>query len=256
MRLGRHLRELSRLRAGLAISVALGLLASLWSVERISLLPPSVKSRPLEIAAAKTRALVDASTSSVLDLSVNTYDLHALTNRGMLVGNVMASPPVRAYIARRAHVPVDVLQVVAPVSVDFPRQLATDGKKSSRDILKSPDEYRISIQVNPTVPVLDVYAQAPSVDAAQRLANGAVDGMKDYLATLGRQQGVAPDKQVHLEQLGRAKGGLLNQQVGIKVALLSFFLAFAASCLAVMALSRVRRGWTLAGQRPTADSTL
>jgi hypothetical protein len=254
MQLGRHLRELWQFRVGLVASLALALFAALWSVGRIGLLPPSFKPRALEMAAASTRVLVDTRQSSVLDLSVNTYDFRSITNRSLLVGNIMASAPVRGYIARRAHVPARVLQVTSPVTPDFPRPLASDGEKHNTDILKSPDEYRLSIQSNPTVPVVDVYAQAPTAEAAQQLANGAVDGMKDYLRDLGNTQAIPEDKQVHLEQLGRAKGGVIDPGVSKKVALLSFLLVFAASSAAVMFLTRVRRGWILEAQRePLAE---
>jgi len=255
MRLGRHLRELAALRVGVALSLVLALVAALWSVERISLFPPGVKERPLEIAAASTRVLVDAQTSTVLDLGTSTYDLHALTNRALLVGNVMASAPVRSYIARRAGVDAARLQIIAPVTQDFPRPLSTDVRRSSKDILKSLDEYRINIQVNPTVPVLDIYAEAPGVQAAQRLANGAVDGMKDYLSALGQQQGVPAGRQVHLSQLGSAHGGLVNARAGTKLAILTFIFVFCASCLATVAISRVRRGWTLSGPGQTSEPT-
>ena len=121
-------------------SLALALFAALWSVGRIGLLPPSFKPRALEMAGASTRVLVDTRQSSVLDLGVNTYDFRSITNRSLLVGNIMASGPVRGYIARRAHVPAAVLQVTSPVTPDFPRPLASDGEKHNTDILKSPDE--------------------------------------------------------------------------------------------------------------------
>jgi hypothetical protein len=256
MALGRHLRELWRFRVGLAASITLALFAALWSIGQVGLFPPSIKSRKLEIAAASTRVLVDTPKSAILDLSVSTYDFRAYTNRSLLVGNIMASPPVRRYIARRAHVPVEVLQVASPVTPDFPRPLASDGEKHSSDILKSPDQYRLSVQVNPTVPVVDVYAEAPTAEAAQQLANGAVDGMKDYLADLGASQSIPPYEQVHLQQLGRAKGAVIDPGIRTKVALLTFFLVFAASSVAVLALARVRTGWILEArrERPRADA--
>jgi hypothetical protein len=247
MRLGRHLRELSQLRVGLAVSVAVALFAGLWSIERVSLFPPGIKARPLEIASATTRVMIEGPTSTPLDLSVNTYDLVSLTNRAELVGNMMASPPVRSFIAARAGVPVSRLQVVSPITVDFPRQLSTDGTKHSSDILKSTDEYRINIQVNPTVPIVDIYATAPTVRAAAGLASGVVDGMNDYVRTVGVQQGIKLNRQVHLSQLGRPHGELINASVQWKVALLSFLLVFCASCLATIAIARVRKGWSAAG---------
>lgn len=252
MSLGRHLRELWQFRLGLTAAAALALFAALWSVGQVSLLPPSIKSRNLEMAAASTRVLVDTPKSAILDLSVSTYDFQAYTNRSLLVANIMASPPVRGYIARRAHVPASALQVASPVTPDFPRPLANDGEKHSSDILKSPDAYRLSVQSNPTVPVADVYAEAPTVEAAQQLANGAVDGMKDYLRDLAASQQIPDKSQVHLVQLGRAKGGVIDPGISAKVALLTFLLVFAVASAAALFLVRVRQGWILEKRKSEA----
>jgi hypothetical protein len=249
MQLGRHLRELWQFRLGLVAAVLLASFAALWSVGRVGLFPPSIKARNLEMASASTRALVDTPKSMVLDLGANTYDFQSITDRALLVGNIMASAPVRRYIARRAHLPADVLQISSPVTPDFPRQLASSGTRRTSDILKSPDEYRLSIQSNPTVPVVDVYAEAPTAEAAQQLANGAVDGMKDYLRDLGAAQSIPGTEQVHLEQLGRAKGGVIDRGVSVKLAALSFLLVFAASSAMVLFVARVRRGWDVEAQR-------
>jgi hypothetical protein len=249
MQLGKHLRELWQLRTGVAISLALATLAALWSVGRIGVLPPSFTPRQLEISTASTRALVDTPTSTVLDLNVNTYGFTAITNRALLVGNIMASEPVRAYIARRANLPAEILRVTSPVTVDWPRPLASSGKRRTSDILKSPDEYRLSIQANPTVPIVDVYASAPTPQAAQQLANGAIDGMKDYLRDLARLQQIKPSKRVHLEQLGRAKGGVIDPGISVKFAALSFFLVLAASSALSLFVVRIRRGWSQEAQQ-------
>jgi hypothetical protein len=246
MQLGRHLRELWQLKTGVAISVLLALLAGLSSVAEVGLFPPSVAPRAEEMAAASTRLLVDAPKSSVLDLSVSLNDVESTTNRALLVSNVMASAPVREYIARRAKVPAEVLEIASPVTPEWPRPLAQTGnEKHTSDILASTDQYRLSLASNPTVPVVEVSAQAPTAKAAEQLANGAVDGMRDYLRDLGAAQQVPVTQQVHLEQLGRAKGGVINPGVSIKVALLSFGLVLAAASAAVLFLARVRRGWTL-----------
>jgi hypothetical protein len=249
MQLGKHLRELWQLRTGVAVSIALASLAALWSVGRIGVLPPSFTPRHLEISTASTRALVDTPKSAVLDLDVNTYGFTAITNRALLVGNIMASEPVRAYIARRAELPADLLRVTSPVTVDYPRPLASAGKRKTSDILKSTDEYRLNIQANPTVPIVDVYATAPTPEAAQQLANGAIDGMKDYLRDLGRAQAIPAAKRVHLEQLGRAKAGTIDPGIGVKLAALSFFLALAASSALSLFVVRIRRGWAREAQQ-------
>jgi hypothetical protein len=247
MGLGRHLRELSRLRVGAAVSVGLALLAAVWSVAEISLLPPRLQPRSLEMASAFTQVVVDTPKSAILDLRQGIEDIQSLKNRAVLVGNVMGSPPVRTHIARRAGVPADAVQVVTPRTPQAPRASATPGqKKGPSDLLRSTDQYRLDIQANPTVPVLDIYAQAPTAKGAERLADAAVDGLDDYLQDLAGSQ--TPEQtQVQLRQLGAARGAVLNDGVSFQVAILAFFGMFAVSSAVIVVIARVRRGWFAAG---------
>jgi len=255
MELGRHLRELWLHRTGLVISIVLASLAAMWSVSKVSIVPLKIEPRSVEMAGATTRVLVDTPKSFVIDLNSQTDDIRSITNRALLVSNVMGSAPVRDYIVRRAGVPAGILQVSTPVTPAWPRPLAQGSKpKRTGDILASPDQYRLSLQSNPTVPIIDVYAQAPTADAAEQLANGTVAGMQDYMRDLSRQQAIPDRQQVRLEQLGLAKGSVINSGVSTNVALLSFLLVLAVSCAAVLFISRVRRGWVAEGRRmqPTA----
>jgi hypothetical protein len=244
MQLGRHLHELWRIRVGIALSAMVAALAAVWSVATIQVAPPGLTPRNTEMAAASTRVLVDAPYPSVLDLSVSVNDFEGMKNRALLVGNIMATAPVREYIARRAGVSPRSLQMSSPVTPDWPRALASNGNpRRTTDILNSPDQYRLNIQVNPTVPVVDVYAQAPELGIAKRLADATVRGMEDYLRDLGVRDGVPRTQQVHLQQLGSPTGGTVNAGVSRKLALLTFVLVFAVSGMAVLFLARVRRGW-------------
>lgn len=244
MTLGRHLRELWHLRLGLVISVCLALLAAGWSVGKISLFPPGVTGRTLEISAASTTVLVDAPQSAVLNIATNTVDLEAMTNKALLVGNVMGSQPVRSYIMRRAQLPPGAyLQVATPVTPNFPRELSTTGTKKTTDILRSPNEYRLDIQANPTVPVLNLDAEAPTPAEAARIANGAVAGMRDYLRSVAARENIPSNRQVTLQQLGAANGGVINPGVSIETATLAFTVVFLASAATTLWLARFRRGW-------------
>jgi hypothetical protein len=249
MRFGQHLRELSRLRAGVAASAVLALLAAVWSVAQIGLIPPTLSPRSEEMATAFTQVVVDTPNSAIFDLREQTYDILPLKNRATLLGNLMDSPPVRAYIARRAGVPADVLQVATPRTPAQPRARAVPGKgKGPSDILRSTDQYRLDIQSNPTVPFLDIYAQGPTSKAAEELANAAVDGLGDYLRDVAATQKTPADQVVRLRQLGRAKGEVINGRIQLQVALVSFLLVFAASCAAAVVVARVRRGWTMSAE--------
>jgi hypothetical protein len=246
--LGKRLFTLWRLRPWLVVSVLLATIVAVWSVAKISLFPPGLTSRSLEMATATTHVVVDTPHSSVLDLRQNTYDFQALTQRAVLLGNVIANGSVRATIAARAHVPVDVLQVAPPLTPKQPEATLGTGNPapSVGDIAKSTDQYRLSIQADPTVPVLDIYAQAPTAAAAAALANGAVDGLREYLAGLAATQQTPSKDQVQLLQLGPAHGTVINNGIEWQVAVLAFILTLAIASATGVFFSRVSRGWRMA----------
>src|ERR1700682_5428365 len=98
MKFGAHLREISRLRSGIVLSALIAALAALLSVYKIGLLPPSLTARTIDIAGASTHVLVDTPRSKLTDLRAGVTDFEALTTRADLLGNVMTSATVRAYI--------------------------------------------------------------------------------------------------------------------------------------------------------------
>lgn len=250
MALGRKLHELWRLRLGLTISVTLALLAGLWSVDSISL-SSGLKSRHLTTSTASASALVEGRYSAVLDIQAATGNFPALTGRALLVANVMASEAARSFIARYARVPADAIRIASPVTPLAPRPLSRPGSRASTsDIFRSPDEYRLSVHSNPTVPEIDVYATAPSRGAAARLADGAIQGTAAYLRTLGAQEGVPAGQQVRLRQLGRADAAEIDGGASLRLAVLAFGVVLGLCCATTLFVARLRLGWRLASPAP------
>jgi hypothetical protein len=229
------------------VSALLAGLVAVWSVANISLSPLHLTPRALEMATGATHVVVDTPRSSVLDLRQNTYSLEALTQRAVLLGNVMANGRVREAIAERAGVPVETLQVSAPLTPKQPRaQVGSANTKHTSDIFKSTDQYRISIQANPTVPVLDIYSQAPTARSAALLADASVSALSEYLASLAATQHIPPKDQIRLLQLGHARAHVINKGIDWQVAFLAFVLAFSLACATAIFFSRVRSGWRTA----------
>jgi hypothetical protein len=244
MDLFNRIRDYPNIRAILAASAAIALLGAMWSVEKISLFPPGLSPRSLEMATASTSVLVDTPRSVLIDLREDTYQLTSLTNRAVIVGNVMSSPEIRDSIARRAHVPADQLRVQPPLTPKQPETLAENGnEKRTGDILKLNDQYRLAIRANPTVPVLEIFAQTPTAESAVALTNAAVDAMRDDLSRLAETDKTPVDKQIRLLQLGPAKGGVVNGGIDFQVAFLAFLLTFAAALGAILFVTRLRSSW-------------
>jgi hypothetical protein len=244
--IGIRIRRLSHHRLGLVISLLIACLAALWSIDKISLSPPGLAPRALEMATASTHVLVDTPDSIMIDLRQNTYGIEDLTNRAVVLGNVIASPSVEERIALRAHVPVQLLRIQAPLT---PKQASvpvnSQNQRKIADIVKLNDQYRIDIDVDPEVPMLDIYAQTPTAQSAAALANASVDELRAYLAGLATTQRTPLKDQTKLVQLGRATGTVINPGARYQLAILAFILTFLASSASVIFLARVRAGWRL-----------
>jgi hypothetical protein len=249
MKLGMHLHELWRLRLGLVLSLVFAILVSMTSAYKVGVFPPGLQPKAMEMSAA----------SVLLNLGVGADQLDQMVQRALLLGNVMASTPVRQYIARRADLPAQVIQISSPLTPQYPRPIANDPQNALRttDLLRSNNEYRIDVKANPTVPILDIYTDASSVNTAKVLANAAVDGLRDYLGVVAESQGTPPSQQVRLEQLGLAQGGSVTGGVNVEVAALVFLLVFVLSSLASLVAARVVRGWRVsrAGTKLAAENS-
>jgi hypothetical protein len=246
MGLGIRLQRMWRIRRWVAGCALLAGFVAIWSVARIGLFPPHLEPRALKMASASTQLLVDTPQSALIDSRYNTYDFDALTNRAVLVGNIVASFPVRQAIAKRAGVNADGLQVVPPLTLKQPRVLAIDGnEKHSTDLLKLNDQYRLYVRANPTVPMLQIYAQAPSDKVAAALANAAAAAMQKHLDELATAQQTPVGNRIRLIQLGRARGTTIDGGISLRVAMLAFVLTFGAALASVVFFRRLREGWRL-----------
>lgn len=249
MQFGVHLHELWKLRRAVFLVAVLATLLALDSVAKISILPPGIHSRSLAIAGAQVHVLVDSPKSRSVDFNSQTTstDIAALTQRAVLVGNVMASIPVREYISRHSGIPANLIQAVAPITANVPRVITEPGsEKRTSDLWASTDQYRLDIEANPTVPILDIYSQAPTTDAAVRLANGAVAGLQQYLRAVASSEHLSPGQQVNVLQLGSAVGGVVTGHMNYELFLLTFLVVLLIGCCTVVFVSRARRGWNSA----------
>jgi hypothetical protein len=252
MRLGIYLRELWGHKLGLVLSAAVAALVATQIVYGVSLAPPGIGGNSLDVASASTHLIVDTPKSTVVDPLTDAYTIESLSNRALILGNVMASLPVRQYIARRTGIAAEQIRAEAPLTPEQPRALVDSAHAPHvSDILKRPDEYRLSIQADPVAPVLDIYAVAPGADAATKLADASVAGLRDYLASAAAKDRTPKLDQVRLEQLGRAAGGSIDKGAGVQIGILTFLLVFALACLGVLTLARVRRGWEIGGNAGT-----
>lgn len=241
------MRTLWQQRVGMLVSALVALFAMLSSVGDVSLLAPGFQPRSLGVASASTHVLIDTPRSALMDSRQNVSALESLTARALLLGNVLAQEPVRAYIAKQAGIPIDALLITPPLTPKQPRAPAdATTQKHTTDILRSNDEYRLIIEANPTVPLLDIYAQTSDARAAAVLANAAVEGLRNFLTGFASSRKTPVADQIRVVQLGQARGQTINRGAGLQIALLTFVFVFVLCAATVVFVARVRQGWRLA----------
>lgn len=245
-------RPRRRLVRRLVISLVVALSCGAWSVSEVSLFPPDVRPRHIEIAAASTHVLVDAERSFILDHRAGITDFTSLTWRAELYGNLMASKVVRQLIGRRIGVPADDITAIPRLTGGLPDGLRDPDSEHGAELLRTAaTPYRLDIQADSVRPVVSIYAQAPTQAAAVQLADAAVAALREHLQSRGTSPDAAGRRRIAtLEQLGPARGAVINATTRPQIILLTFLVAF-ASCFAVLAAaSGVRRGWLSGPSRP------
>ena len=219
-----HGRRLRLAIVGASAFVAL--IASISSIYEIQLLPPSIQKRDLQLGVAATNAIVDYRSegdgASIADL-VSYNDLEAMTERTEPLARVMTSEALLDRIGKQLGVDPSQISATTQVTQSAPRSLIEpDNERRAAGILGGQASYRIEAQAEPNLPVLGIYAEAPTPAEATSLADTAVGAVNGYLRDQGRKEGTPATAVVHLTQLGAARGGPVDATAPWKIAALTF----------------------------------
>jgi hypothetical protein len=240
----------------MAISAVIALFCAFWSVNTISLAPPKVQPRQMQVATAATHVLLDAKQSLATDPNEHSTSFAALVSRATLYGELIASPEVRDLVAKRIGVAPDQISAVSRLTADIQREMREpDFEQRANQISVAKRPYKLDIEADPGGPAIAIYAQAPSAAGAMALANAAVAGLKDYLTTHAAATGADPGQQVIVQQLGSARGGVVNSKAVPEIVGLTFLVIFGMSLALLLGGASVRRGWIGAGAPEAATDS-
>ncbi len=230
-----------RLIAFGAISAVVATIATAAALATFTLLPPGISMRHLEDGGAVTHAAIDLP-GPRRPATLTGFESQA--KRLNLIGNLMTGPPVLERIGRLTGIEPGEIAATTQITEDVSRSfIEPDAERRASEILASHDPYKLEIQARTSLPVLDVYAQAPSVAAAEALADAAIEATNSYLRDLARPDGVTGPSPVTLAQLGAAQGETLEPIARPLIALLTFIVAFFVCFGLLFALAQIRRGW-------------
>lgn len=245
MELARTLKILWHRRRLLALGALIAMVAAMLSVYQVGLFPPSLKSRTNVFAAASTQILVDTPGSAFADLN---SELEPLDARAGVFARFLASPVAVALIAREAKLPFDAIEARGPYDLNLPlSQQEPTAEKRSSQIIGEGAVYRLRFENNPALPIVSVFAQAPTTDGAVALAAAAPAALRSYVSRLQKQQQTPADSRVEIRQLGNATGGIVNKGANLQIGTLVFIVVLAGWCMLLIPAQTIARGWREAG---------
>lgn len=252
MELARTLRALWKRRRLVGLGAVVAAILAFLSVYTVSLFPPKATSRTNVFATASTQILIDTPNSAFADIS---DELLPLETRASVFARFLASPAAVTLIAEEAGVPADAIEAQGPYDLNLPViQQEPTAEKRSTQIIGEGAVYRLRFDNNPVLPIVAVFAQAPTKEEALNLANAVPRALNTYVLRLQAQQHTPAAKRVVVRKLGEATGGVVNEGANIQIAALVFFVVLGIWCLLLVPGQTIVRGWREAGLEEAAGS--
>jgi hypothetical protein len=246
MRIAVALRTLWRYRVLLLVAALVSAVAGVSLGYRLSL-PAGAESRGYDVGTASVNVLVDTSPSLAADLRNSGAVVATLSDRAKLLGHLVARSPLRERIAGRAGVAADRLLTIAPPpSRQLPPETlptvsgASVGEDDRRASLLRTD---VPIVAGDEAPVIAIETQSSTSASALRLADAAVGELQALLASVARDDGVAPLRQTVARPLAPPVVGSERRGPHAFTPFVVGFGMFAAACGLVLAWVALAGAW-------------
>ena len=235
------LRELWSRKSLLAIGMLLAGFAAIASVYRVSLSPPSIHRGSLDFASAQTQIFVDSESSSLGDLM---NDFAPMNARANVYARFLTTPAALRLVGKEAGVPGDQIYAAGPYQLGQARYIQEPtAERRAQQLVGDRAAYRLRFDSDPELPIVTMYAEAPTPEEATRLSDGAASALADYVTRLQTDQGIADRRRVAIRRLGSTPGAWVSEGAGRKIGVFVFVLVFGLWCAATIAVRRLAKGW-------------
>lgn len=241
------LRDLWRYRLPVAGVAVLALFAGFAMLYKVSF-PPRLESRSYEVGVATARILVDTPSSQVVEIAPKGSE--SLGVRANLLASLMADGVVKAAIAEEAGLKPDRLIGISTSAGDLP--------------VSAPRSRRASVLTTKVVtdndgaqlPIIEVEAQAADAAAAAKLADAAVQGLREYLDSKAATQGVPSAQRLQVSGLGVPQAETAVRGPKAIFAVFAALLVFAIGAACTVAFFTIAGTWRAVSAQQSSSYVL
>jgi hypothetical protein len=208
--------------------------------------------KSLEFGAAQTQVLIDSKKSS---LAYAGSDIGAFSSRAQIFSQFLQINPVKQEIAQKLGVQPNQIAVTIPSGTPGVPSVQNQAQQRSNGLLQESNALQLLVVSQQGLPLISLYAQGPTGEAAAALANVSADALKHYVQ--GLQHGQAPQAntpvaingfqltQVRVRQLGTATGSMVDTGTSKKVVVMTFIGLLVLDFILVILLSGFLDKWRL-----------
>jgi hypothetical protein len=221
----------------------LAVFAAILTAYQVSISPPGLHKRTLQVSVASSQILVDSPKSTLISGgSTDTFD--ALATRAKIYGQYLSSLEARRQIAKKVGIPPGTIATAGPYSPETGQTVYESQPAGERanELLKEGAVNRLVFTAQEGVPILSVSSQAPTTERAVALANASFQVLTDYVNSLEAEDKPVSDG-VTLRELGTPQGGTLGSSNGMILMALAFLAVFGLGCAAILLVPGFARRW-------------
>jgi hypothetical protein len=269
MELVAFIRSLLRHKAVVGAIVGLAAFAAFLTAFKVG--PGGIERRSTAVGAATSQILVDSAESTLVE-GAGSDQLAALGTRASVYAQYLSSRDAVSQIARDIDVDPTLVTAHGPFSQGTGLQTYDQQGAESRaaDLVDEGKSYRLLYQAQEDVPIITVYATAPTVGGSLALAHSSFEVLSNYIDALKQaaqkasagnpapQPAVASSEplinDIIVRQLGRPEGGLVGGSADLMLMVLAFVGVLGLGCLAFAVGSGFQRHWRLSGEMERFDA--
>jgi hypothetical protein len=239
MELAYIFKTLLERKLALVAIVIVALAIAILSAYSVS--PKGLKPRSAQYGAATQQVLIDSPQSALVDLKKDTGPLSV---RALVYAQFMRSTAIVERVAQRLRVLPAQITTQGPFgTVGAAQNMAQPAVSRSSQIAAEREVYRLAFDAQESLPVITVYAQAPTARKAFALSTAAVQSLQDYVDELQTKEALKPKDRVVIRPLGAPSGGTVDHGARKMVMILIFLVVTGFGCALVIGYTSVRRGW-------------
>jgi capsular polysaccharide biosynthesis protein len=239
MDLAQILRTLGRRKFALTIVVILAIAAALATGYKVSFNPPKLASKAVPSGQATTQILVDSPQSAIADLK---QDTAPLVTRATVFAQFMTSSTIRERISNATGIPASQITAEGPFSgPGEPQNTVTPSEARGGQVRAQTHPYRLTFVAQEQIPLVSVYASAPTAPQAAKLANGVYTAVRGYVDEIAAADATNPEHRVTVRQLGTAGASTVTTGGSKAIMVLAFLAIIIFGCLLIIAIAALRR---------------